>query len=356
MASVLDNLKANMAQQGMLTSTGRLPRWLDYARYQYPEIPSAVSGVINPVSVGSDSDASDAPIKAWEDFTPEEKYIDSTEWFGSKWTPRTALADFALGKIPGMTTLTDYELGKNVGPDLASMGGSFLGGTVGTDMLSSLGYSALGGMGSEMLYDYAAQEGYVPGGLFNQDKYSGPGAFITSKMKDVHGFEAVPQQPFDKLASDMTGLYNNNDISAKELMDIEKQVAFEMGLPHDPSAVEVVDKSNWTQADWDNRTEESVAFNDRGSILTLANPTSVDDFSGMFSKAGDAVSNWFSGLTQEPTGLQYQAPKIGYGKEGDDTWQDSKGTTYHGSGYDWNNSDESSSTPEGLGDEDYYNI
>ena len=58
-------------------------------------------------------------------------------------------------------------------------------------------------------------------------------------------------------------------------------------------------------------------------------------------------------------GFEYDIYEKGYGQQGDDTWQDKTGITYHGKGFNWNNSggpsgdgDSSSGPTEGTDEHD----
>jgi hypothetical protein len=350
MSSALDNLLANAGMNNMLGDGGMFRQgdyynlWLRSLKRQNPVIGTAVD-IANADYGSSDSDYQTPQSKPWSEYTEKEKYIDTAQYYNDDFLSKQNVLGFMgnVSGVPGMTTAADYLYGKNISGDVGGFLGGMLGVNYAKDPATAMIYSNLGGMAGESGAVKAAKSGLFGKDYKNEwgDKYSGVGSLV-SKVVDYSSSSTER----DKMINNLIDFQNKEDVSPEKMYEIESQMVKDWTEPSNQQ-VEII--------------EGSVNDNARNILddpaTIVSEPESVNDFVGMFSNTIDGVGDWFSraydGITGKFTGMQneqagVETPKVGYGKQGDDTWQDNTGTVFHGSGYNWNASDDSSSTSTGT--------
>lgn len=367
---VLDNLLANAKLNNMLNPEGAFRQydyyqlWLNNLRRQNPTFDTAANLITSDYS-SSDSDYTQPIGKAWHEMTDDEKYLETVKYYNDDILSGKNIMGAVGMAIPGVKTLTEYDMGQNVVPDITSFAGGMLGGRLATNPLDAMLYSNLGGFAG----DIAGRE-LAKGGVFGEeykgqwtDKYKGPG----SRLADALGYK-VGSPERDLAIQRMMEFGNKEDIE-EELLKAEKDLVASYYEPSN-QPVEIEDRSWGYGVDDPDVAMPDESFEQNMSVPSVE-PYTVNDFTGMFSgisetvdQAISGVSDWWDNLSFEskpapltyaeqmstaygaesdPYGKGYEA----FGSEGDATSRDDQGTVWHSSDYNWNTTDGGASAVSG---------
>jgi len=345
MSTALDNLLANAGRNNMLSQDGMFKNadyyrlWLESQKNINPNFGTVIDTGTKLIDGGysssNDNFSSNVPSKP---VSEAQSYYDYWKDDGISGRDLAQVGGF-LTKMP-IVSLTDFAMGKNPAGNIGSIIGSNLLGGQANSMEQAIALSNVGGMAGQW-----AGEQISPG----QWRGYNPGRTTAEAL----GFKEGTKM-FD----------TSRDISMDVISEKVKQ-----GMTVDEAVAEFDKelKENQTYTGPVEIIEGSVNDNARNYLddpaTVVSEPESVSDFVGMFSGTIDGVGDWFSeaydNITGKFTGMQneqagVETPKVGYGKQGDDTWQDNTGTVFHGGGYNWNgsNSPASDSASSGWSSQD----
>ena len=328
MTTALNNLLANMKQQGMLTSVGEIPQyvpyWLKGTEYGVPAtIPIQLGADIYNRGGGSD----DSPIVTGEPRSAKQSFRD---WWN--------LDDDITG-TRGLVSAAGFIPGAGMFAGLGKAWGDY---SYGVNPLSNLSSMTLAG--ATIPYAKSMEEALL---------LSKAGAFTGNILGD----KIVGSKLFDTYIPEYTeGIKDSPWHEEAESMGLKQGTreydhfinAVTGGLARnekvDPEIMEAYDsrkEQRWRGMDDPDAAMYDEVFEQNMSVPSVE-PYSINDFKGMFSgisetvdQAISGVSDWWDNLSFESKSTPQADLTVGdYGKQGDDTWR-SGGVTYHGS-YDWN--------------------
>jgi hypothetical protein len=298
MSSAWDNLKANAQQNSLLSDAGMFKptqsyiNWLEGLKYANPNVTPIQLGLDAVSRSGGDSDFRGAA--AGVDHTdPKQDFRDywnlDNDWAGTRDIAQ-GVNWLAGGGMLGNAAImgADYAYGRNPAEDVGSLIGSQLATPYARSMEEAM---ALGKAGSSL--GSLTANSLVGNNVFGE--YLSP---YTQGIKDSPWHDELTamglEQGTDSYDHALTAMMGGDLRSV------------------DPDMMQAYDDRG--QKNW--RTSESTLEDYKAGSITAIEPTSVNDFAGMFSG---------------------NSPIMGYGQQGDDTWQDSSGTTLHSDSYNWNN-------------------
>jgi len=342
MASALDNLKANMEQQGMLGPLGDLPQYIPYwLRGTEYGVPSTI-----PIQLGADiynrGGGSDSSVitDVGEPRTDAQSFRDwwnlDNDLMGTRDLVSAAGFITGAGMFAGIgKQWGDSTYGVNPLANTTSMLGAMTAIPYATNMQEAIALSKTGAFAGDLLGNSLIGNTIV-------------GEYISPYT------EGIKDSPWHEEASAM-GLEQGTKQYDSFINAVSGGLAKNRGV--DPEMMEAYDR----------RGEER--WRDTSYIKSLLgeekDPESVGDFGNMFTSISNNVSDWWDNLTgdiddiDDQRGFEYDIYEKGYGQQGDDTWQDKTGITYHGKGFNWNNSggpsgdgDSSSGPTEGTDEHD----
>jgi len=347
----MSNASSNnlLNQDGMFRQNQYYRRWLDSQQAVNPRLSAAINLGSNVANGNYDFQTSTPPVLGLSKREQEvQDYYDY--WKDDGISGRDLTQGFGFFTGMPVTSLTDYAMGRNPAGDIGSYLGSSILGSQANSLQQAIALSNVGGIAGQEI-----------GTAISPGQWTAhPGNLGTDVAKAL-GFQEGTRE-FDEARNVSMNFIAEEIGRGKSIQDVVKEadesVKNYKGVEY-TGPIEVEEKSTGygMQA-----PGESVAVNYAGVITE--EPTTVNDFAGMFSSTIDGVGDWFSNaydsVTGKFTGLSSNdysntGPVAVVGKPGDDTWMDSEGTTWHGSGYDWNNDGSSNDGNSGtsFGPSDY---
>jgi hypothetical protein len=265
MSSALDNLKANMAEQGMLTADGDIPQWLRGVEYGVPEV--------TPIQIGTDiynrgggDGGVDTPPGVPR--TPEQGFRDwwnlDDDLVGGRQISQ-GLNFLAGGGMlgHGLISLGDYSQGVNPLADLSAMTVANMAVPYASNMQEAIGLSKAGAFGGD----------WIGNSLIGNEIN---GEYIPTYT------ESMSNSPWHGEATAM-GLEQGTKGYDNFMNAVSGGLARNKGV--DPEMMEAYDRrgeERWRDPEY------------RSSLMNPSKePESVSDFTGMFSGIGDSISNFF---------------------------------------------------------------
>lgn len=345
MSSVWDNLKANAQQNNLLSQDGMFRQndywrlWLESQKALNPSVGAAVdigSKAFNGGYDSSDNFTSNVPSKP---VSEAQSYYDY--WKDDGISGRDiAQVSGAITGVP-ISSLTDYAMGKNPAGNIGSWLGQTMLSRYATSPETYMALSNAGGMAGQW-----AGEQVSPG------QWSGynPGRSTSEAL----GFEEG-SRAFDAtrdISMDIISEKVNQGMKVDEAVAEFDREAKENQNYTGPVTVEEKSTGYGMQGIGESAVEDYKA---------AIEPTSVNDFVGMFSGAINditgGISNYFNtpantssplapqtyaeqmrnayGAESDPYSRGYEA----FGQEGDATSRDASGTTWHSKDYNWGSTD-----------------
>ncbi|MEO1942917.1 MAG: hypothetical protein ABGY11_01325 [Candidatus Thioglobus sp.] len=265
MSSALDNLKANMAEQGMLTADGNIPQWLRGVEYGVPEV--------TPIQIGADiynrgggDGGVDTPPGVPR--TPEQGFRDwwnlDDDLVGGRQISQGVNFLAGGGMLgAGLIGYGDYSYGVNPLADFTSMGLSRLAASQASNLPGALALSKAGAWGGQQVGNSLI--GNTIGGEYIPHYTEGIKDSPWHDRAEKMGAIGTPE--YDKAMNQMTGGLGYNKGVSPEIMKAWGNV--------------------------DRFEKEGQSFIDDMWNTPNKEPESVSDFAGMFSGIGDSISNFF---------------------------------------------------------------
>ena len=265
--SALDNLKANMAEQGMLTADGDIPQWLSGMESVFPEVIPIQIGADIYNRGGGDSDG-DGSGPQGGPRTPQQEASDwwnlGNEIVGGRQIAQGVNFVAGGGMLgAGLIGYGDYSYGVNPLADFTSMGLSRLAASQASNIPGALALSKAGAWGGQQLGNSLI--GNTIGGEYIPHYTKGAENLQWHDRAEKMGAIGTPE--YDKAMNQMTGGLGYNKGVNPEIMKA-----------------------------WDNVNrfeKEGQSFIDDIWDTPNKEPESVSDFSGMFGDIGKSVSDFF---------------------------------------------------------------
>ena len=347
--SAWDNLKANASQNNLLSQDGMFRQndywrlWLESQKALNPSVGAVLdtgSKAFNGGYNSSDNFSSNVPSKPASE---AQAYYDY--WKDDGISGRDlAQVGGAITGVP-ISSLTDYAMGKNPAGNIGSWLGQTMLSRYATSPETYMALSNAGGMAGQW-----GGEQVSPG------QWSGynPGRSTSEALGFKEGsraFDATRDISMDIISEKV-----NQGMTVDEAVAEFDKEARENQNYTGPVTVEEKSTGYGMQGIGESAVEDYKA----GSI-TAIEPTSVNDFVGMFSGAINditgGISNYFNtpANTSSPLAPQTYAQRMSnaygaesdpysrgyeaFGQEGDATSRDASGTTWHSKDYNWNSTD-----------------
>jgi hypothetical protein len=357
MSSAWDNLMANAQQNNLLSDAGMFKptqsyiNWLEGLKYANPNVTPIQLGLDAVSRSGGDSDFRGAA--AGVDHTdPKQDFRDywnlDNDWAGTRDIAQ-GVNWLAGGGMLGNAAImgADYAYGRNPAEDVGSLIGSQLATPYARSMEEAM---ALGKAGSSL--GSLTANSLVGNNVFGE--YLSP---YTQGIKDSPWHDELTAMGLEQGT-------NSYDHALTAMMGGDLRSV-------DPDMMQAYDDRG--QKNW--RTSENTVEDYKAGSITAIEPTSVNDFVGMFSGAINditgGISNYFNtpantssplapqtyaqqmrnayGAESDPYSRGYEA----FGQEGDATSRDASGTTWHSKDYNWGSTDGGASDTDdgGYGDD-----
>jgi len=388
--SAYENLRSNMGQQGMLTSSGGF-RPFDYVKYlqgmkqQYPWLYGAGAAedvVENIGDIDFTPSSSDYDTVTKGPLSDSEKVLEAYNYYGlndNLISGRNILS--GVGGLTGFGLITDalnaygdYSYGINPTANVTGMLGGVIGSKLGPDPMSAKTYQeyvknmqmkaaqgALGDLAGRKVGEYATGnkigDWYSP--EYFADKYSSynmPGSWLAERelgreFPELDRESIEFQMKYDDIVNQYTDNFAQNRGLTEEGREFLNKSSLEEGLDWKGQEIE-----DWTP--YDKVAEEATGMLWSGNRGTYDVPNEGEreiwDYEAQKDIWRDQYRDEFNieknpikvtPLTRQqqleisqgpdPYGRAYES----FGSEGDTTWRDDQGTVWHSSDYNWNTTD-----------------
>ena len=280
MATPYENLLANAARNNLLSSDGLFKQ----AYYLRPYLKN--KGIVDPAVIAavaagaSDSDYTDPTTVGKADpFWGFHDYWKDDDLSGRN---LTQIGGFLTG-MP-ITPFTDYGMGRNPSGTIGSWLGSGLLGSQAQSLGQAVGLTALGGIGGEVIGEKVGEELGYTGQWFDINQ---PGSTMAKSL----GFEAGTPG-FDKIVNITTDYISEKEAEGVSRDEIKNEI---INFHDELKASEFTGPVEIEERDISSSVSESAP---ETSPYMQEEPTTVNDFVGMFSGIGDTISEWFGGSSE----------------------------------------------------------
>jgi len=289
MATAWENLMSNASsnrlldQDGMFRQNQYYRRWLDSQQAVNPRLSAAINIGSNVANGNYDSLTSTPPVSGLSKREQEvQNYYDYWKDDGISGRDLMQVGGFLSG-MP-VTSLTDYAMGKNPAGDIGSyLGSSILGSQAGS-LQEAIALSNVGGIAGQEI-----------GTAISPGQWTAQSGSLGTNVAKALGFQEGTRE-FDEARNVGMNFIADELRSGKSIQDIVKEADESVKNYKDveyTGPIEVEEKSTGygMQA-----PGEAVATNYRGNIFEITQePTTVNDFAGMFGGISNSISNYFGG-------------------------------------------------------------